>query len=84
MFAGFVTAVSLYVWEWFHWLGDKEPSSPGLKILFGSSAYMPVMERTISDTHWDSKIEKKPFTTPKDVLEHLKECEYRVGHMPDR
>ena len=43
---------------------------------------MPVMEKKISDKHWDSKIARKPFRTPNDVLAHLKECEYRVNARP--
>jgi hypothetical protein len=43
---------------------------------------MPVMEKNVSDKHWDSKIARKPFRTPNDVLAHLKECEYRVSRIP--
>jgi len=79
----YIRLVTDYAWEWLHWLGDRSPSTPGLKIITGSTRFMPEMEKRISDKHWDSKIARKPFKTPNDVLEHLKQCEYRVGHFPE-
>lgn len=78
----YIRSVIADAWEWIHWFGDVSPSSPGLKILTGQTFFMPVMEKKISDKHWDSKIARKPFRTPNDVLAHLKECEYRVSAVP--
>ena len=78
----YIRSVIADAWEWVHWLGDVSPSSPGLKILTGQTFFMPVMEKKLSDKHWDSKIARKPFRTPNDVLAHLKECEYRVSAVP--
>ena len=83
----YIRSVIADAWEWVHWFGDVSPSSPGLKILTGQTFFMPVMEKKLSDKHWDSKIARKPFRTPNDVLAHLKECEYRVSaapHQPHR
>ena len=77
---GYIKFLVAYAWEWLHWLGDRSPSTPGLKIITGSTRFMPVMEKKVSDKHWDSQIARKPFRTPNDVLLHLKQCEYRVGH----
>lgn len=73
-----------YALEWIHCLGDRSPSTPGLKIITGLTRFMPLMEKKVSDKHWDSKIARKPFRTPNDVLAHLKQCEYRVGHLLHR
>ena len=84
LFVNYVKLLVAYAWEWLHWLGDRSPSTPGLKIITGSTRLMPVMEKKVSDKHWDSQIARKPFRTPNDVLVHLKQCEYRVGHLHDR
>ena len=79
--AEYIKLVLAYLWEWIHWIGDRSPSTPGLKIITGSTRFMPMMEKKLSDKHWDSTIARKPFRTPNDVLAHLKQCEYRVGHL---
>ena len=81
---GYIKIIVAYAVEWVHWLGDRSPSTPGLKIITGSTRFMPLMEKKVSDKHWDSKIARKPFRTPNDVLAHLKQCEYLVGHLLHR
>ena len=83
-FLGYIKLIAAYTWEWLHWLADATPSSPALKFITGSVRLMPLMEKKISDKHWDDKIAHKPFRTPNDVLAHLKQCEYRVGHLLTR
>lgn len=69
----------LYILDWVHYFVDRSPSSPAIKIITGFVRLIPFMDKHISDKHWDSKIERKPFRTPNDVLAHMKTCEYRVS-----
>lgn len=69
----------LYISDWVHYFVDRSPSSPAIKIITGAVRLIPFMDKHISDKHWDSEIERKPFKTPNDVLEHMKTCEYRVS-----
>ena len=68
-----------YISDWVHHFVDRSPSSPAIKIITGAVRLIPFMDKHISDKHWDSEIECKPFKTPNDVLEHMKTCEYRVS-----
>lgn len=48
------------------------------KIIDGQSMNKK-LEKMSSDAHWDGSISNKPFTVPREVLDHLKAASYSVS-----